>query len=278
MSTDNKELAHLWANQSRASANGSHFFFSGDTIFSYGSHFPVARHYKGAVLFTSKRYSSSTARHKSITRSACSHLTVFEVENPLNDPSGKDVKNYGDSIKLLSQAAAKARNPAQALTSLEREIAEANQFCETFGFKTRFSLPDAKTMDALKERAKTSAERERKANAARQAKQEADAKETIAKWLAGETVTIPYSIQRVYLRQEESEMVTSRGACVPIDEAHKAYRFAVVVKAKGWHKNGDQFKVGSYELSAVSESGIVAGCHRITWDEAERFAKLQGWI
>ena len=39
-------VAHLWAHKSQDFARnpGHNFYFHGDTIYSYGSHFPVARH------------------------------------------------------------------------------------------------------------------------------------------------------------------------------------------------------------------------------------------
>lgn len=286
---NNKEVAHLWANRSRPSAKGSHFYFEGDTIYSYGSHFPIARHHKGVVLFTTKRYSSTTAKHKSYVRQACSHLTVFEVAKPFLDPAGPDVKDYADQIKGVALSAGRARNPDWKLKQLEALVAEANAFCAHFKFKTRFSMPDDATMATLKERAKVSAERERKATIAKQAKFERECAETVQKWLAGESVQVPYQLGTVYLRKivrnnnyldvdMAAEMQTSKGALVPLSEAERAFRFAMIQRAKGWRKNGDQFKVGDYQLDAVNEQGVVAGCHRIGWPEIERFAKLQGWI
>lgn len=32
-----------------------------------------------------------------------------------------------------------------------------------------------------------------------------------------------------------------------------------------------------HQLDAVNEFGIVAGCHRVSWAEADRFAMAQGW-
>jgi hypothetical protein len=284
---NNKEIAHLWANQSRKQASGSHFYFQGDTIYSYGSHFPIARHYKGVVLFTNDSYSNSTARHMSITRGACSHLTSYSVDDPTKDPSGKDVAEYGKRINAMAIKAAKARNPDAYLTCLESEVREANAFCTRFGFKTRFEMPD--NLDELRERARASAEKERKAKAVKLAKFEAECAETVQKWLAGESVQVPYQLGTVYLRsiavKDESlplggsmAMETSKGARVPLSEAERAFRFAVIQRSRGWHRNGDVFKVGDYQLDAVNEQGVVAGCHRIAWNEIERFAKAQGWV
>lgn len=49
--------------------DGPSFFFRGDTIYSYGQHFPIARHVTGtrgraAVLFTTRDYSKTTSKHK----------------------------------------------------------------------------------------------------------------------------------------------------------------------------------------------------------------------
>ncbi len=275
---DNGEVAHAWAHRNSASGQGSHFYFEGDTIYSYGSHFPIARHYKGVVLFTTAGYSVTTSRHIGITRYAVNHLTVFNVADPTSNPGAKDVKNYKSEIERLGLLAARAKNPADALERLKSQVDEANRFCAHFGFKTRFSIPDDATLAVLKERAKKSAERERKAKAAREAKALVDAQEAIGKWLSGESVQIPYSIDRVYLRAIDGEMQTSKNARVPLAEAQKAFRFATLMRAKGWHRNGEQFSVGQYQLDAVNESGVIAGCHRVSWDEIERFAASQNWI
>lgn len=279
---NNKEVAHLWANKSRERATGSHFYFDGDTIYSYGSHFPIARHYKGVVLFTTESYSSTTAKHKGYVRQACSHLPIFYVSKVMENPSGATVKELAESVQSVCKAAARARNLGAHLEAVERTIKEANDFCERFGFKTRFAMPD--NWDELQAKAKVSQAKERKAKAERLAKQEAEAQETIGKWLAGESVTIPHYIGKVYLRsrhftgEDGVHMETSKGACVPMPEAQKTFRFVTLMRARGWHRNGDQFKVGDYQLDAVNEQGVVAGCHRIAWDEIERFAKVQGWI
>ena len=44
----------------------------------------------------------------------------------------------------------------------------------------------------------------------------------------------------------------------------------------GWRRNGESCLVGVYQLDAITNQGIVAGCHRIAWEEVERFAEEQG--
>lgn len=273
---DNKEVAHLWANRSKPSASGSHFFFEGDTIYSYGSHFPIARHCKGVVLFTTRGYSNSTARHKGYVSGACSHLTVFHVPQPTADPGREELKAYQSRITALEMQAGRARNPHYHLQSLEAVVDEANAFARHFGFKTTFKT--TANLDELKARARLAAERERKLAKQKAERLEREAAATVAQWLAGESVRVPWSLPKVYLRKENEELVTSKGARVPLPEAERAFRFATVQRKRGWHRNGDQFAVGNYHLDAVNEFGVIAGCHRIPWDEIERFATLQDWI
>ena len=84
-------VAHLWAHKSQDAAHcpGNKFYFSGDTIYSYGSHFPIARHVTNkrgsAVLLTTRGYSATTAGHKAVVARACQHLTVFHVDHVTRD-------------------------------------------------------------------------------------------------------------------------------------------------------------------------------------------------
>ena len=32
------------------------------------------------------------------------------------------------------------------------------------------------------------------------------------------------------------------------------------------------------QLDAINSEGVVAGCHRVSWSEIERVAKLEGWM
>jgi hypothetical protein len=80
------EIPHLWAHQTQADARNPHnnLYFIGDTIYSYGRHFPIARIVKQGkktcVLLTTRTYSSTTAGHISAVRDAIPrNMTVFNV-------------------------------------------------------------------------------------------------------------------------------------------------------------------------------------------------------
>jgi len=113
----------------------------------------------------------------------------------------------------------------------------------------------------------------------------------IEAWRAGQNINLPHDFP-VMLRAEHNagqipegadapeiirEMVTSKGARVPLADAERAFKFVMKCRAKGWHRNGETFELGGYHLDAVNAQGVVAGCHRVSWEEIERFAKSQGW-
>lgn len=66
---NNSMVAHLWANEKKESANGSNFFFEGESIYSYGYHFEagrIVRNKRGekAYLLNNEYYSTSTSAHQ----------------------------------------------------------------------------------------------------------------------------------------------------------------------------------------------------------------------
>ena len=94
------DVAHTWANPREMPdgdpdhMHGHNMYFVGDTIFSYSSHFPIARHVTGTngeagVLFTSENYSSSTSGHKNKTLRACHHLNPFIVPRVYSGNAGE---------------------------------------------------------------------------------------------------------------------------------------------------------------------------------------------
>ncbi len=125
-------VAHLWANQSQDSARDKrgNFYFYGDTIYSYGAHFPIARHVatkRGrAVLFTTRGYSVTTTGHKWTVEGACRHLTVFHVQDPTSSDRKGQFAEYRQRYVELARKYSRARsNKPWILGSLRDTVAEA---------------------------------------------------------------------------------------------------------------------------------------------------------
>ena len=91
--TDNSTIAKLWATQAQHHARNKrrNFYFTGNTIYSYGEHFPIAsiaeQFGRKYVLYNSRTYSVTTNRHQSAVSCAIHrHLAMFPcLVLPLSD-------------------------------------------------------------------------------------------------------------------------------------------------------------------------------------------------
>lgn len=95
-------------------------WFNGDTIYSYGRHFPVAQRViccEGEVYyFTSRGYSVTTSQHKSAVMSQLSRhgCTVFFTPQPNSPFIHEDtVKYHRDMIEYFKDKASRARSRKQ---------------------------------------------------------------------------------------------------------------------------------------------------------------------
>jgi hypothetical protein len=65
-----REVFRKWADRAQPEGRRGNVYFDGETCYSDGPHFPIARHVPGTngqpgILFNRDRYSVSTARHQS---------------------------------------------------------------------------------------------------------------------------------------------------------------------------------------------------------------------
>ena len=230
-------VAHLWAHKSQDFARnpGHNFYFHGDTIYSYGSHFPVARHVENkrgrAVLLTTRTYSVTTAGHISMVAGACRHLTVLHVADVNSTEPRKQFAEYRAQYMALVGKYAKARQrKPDILADLRGLVEEANRYAEFFGLRARLTLPDDLTgmiaeCQAIEKREKSRKQRE-------EAKQAREALERVQKWVDGESDYCP-SYGAIRLRVKGDELQTTRGARVPLAHAVKAFRVLKRLQRQG---------------------------------------------
>jgi len=289
------EIPHLWAHKVQSSARnaGGNLFFEGDTIYSYGRHFPIATHVtnakgKPAILVNSGQYSVTTSGHQSAVRQAIPSETItFTVPNVsetryLSNDHARNVKYFQDEIEQASIKASRARSNRDWLLKSGVEFAESlKAYCKFFGLKCpKIKLYGVNDLPSLKadlikkqiaETKKRKAEEKERELAAIKAAQDG-----IAAFRAGEDYG-NYNLYSVptMLRVKGDEVETSKGARIPIDHAVRGLRFvrAIVAKGEDWQSNGHTFRLGHYALDKVSKEGTIkAGCHVITLDEIERIA------
>lgn len=113
---NNSMVAHLWANEKQESANGSNFYFEGESIYSYGRHFEVGRIVRNkrgekAYLINDIYCSSSTSKHQCCVRNAIpTGSKVFSVGYNMSNPGNMAFVTSGlESIKDAIEKYKKAR-------------------------------------------------------------------------------------------------------------------------------------------------------------------------
>jgi hypothetical protein len=263
-------------------------YYTGDTIYSYGQHFPMAKHVKdGNVLLTTQEYSVSTSRHLSHTRQACHHMNPIKVHNVMAHTKKDHLANIHDGFLRVARSMEKSK---RARVYKDMYIRDAHSIMGDMERYAKLFLPRHKfdfTIEGCTESIAKVAERERKREARELKKRIAAEAERLEKWVKGDVVLVPFYNSPCRLRVRPSDYLsdtleydvvqTSLGATVPYLDAQRCFKFIMARRKKGWRRNGEQFPIGNFQLDAVGKDGIVAGCHRISWKEIERFSKQEGW-
>lgn len=276
---DISAIAHAWANKTQESARNStnNFYFDGDTIYSYGSHFAIAKHMIGTegvhgVLFTNRSYSNTTSKHVIVTRQACSHLLKIYCSNPTGTPK----ENFDQWIRQAEATAAKlttARKPEMylsALASIGSEVAFYSHFVGA-------PVPEVLTAvlsigSGLKYQEYTAKKEQFEAEAA--AKAAADRKKAFTKalnkWVKGQGHRLYGRGDRDYLRisMDGNHVETSQAVDIPIEYAKKLWKRVV----DGTLKEGDKV-LRDFTVISVDKKSITIGCHTFPVDYLVKFGQ-----
>lgn len=259
----NGMLAHIWAQQTQPhgrTANGA-FYFNGKSIYSYGSHFCIARfHDPKTVLLTTRSYSVTTAKHVGYVRNALNGLDLKIILVPRPDDELKiNLLQMIEEIRDLHNQAQTKRDGTKVKDALIYEASRTASHAERI--KTMLGTDGlVYTIPTLDEQVIASHEqvlRERE-QASRERKEQAY-KEKVAQWLKGKNVSLMgYSGDTLLRHINGGETVqTSRGASVPTKHAevlYKAWRNGKVIV--GTH-------IGDFTVLRSSEDEVVIGCHTL---------------
>lgn len=278
---NNTQLAHIWAQQTKASGNGSHMFFEGKSIYSYGHHYEIARFIDSqTVLFNANKSSVTTeGKHKNKVRRAIpEYVNVFVVPSVGGDHK-KNVQYYKDEISALIERARKARTDGKYyLQRADKLLTELNLYADKFklsaskiGNWASTVFPSDAERKAIFDKTEAYVKKREEKEAQREAEREAKAQENLSKWLNGENVSIS-AIRKIYLRKkDESTLQTSWGAEIPLTEALKLAHAL---------ENGEDVRgreIGDFTIRSFDGQNLVAGCHTISIDEIERFKATMNW-
>lgn len=286
MSTYNNDgVCHAWAHQTDDNPRGKNgnIYADGETIYSYGYHFPIATRLAGGLfLLTTASYSVTTSQHISaVSRAIPYGAKVFQVADvkPRNySDHAANFVDYRERYQKALETAARARaNKAWALEAAKKLADEANQYADKFKLRHKRIDSSVIDLDSLKTELAATQARKAKATKRAQAKARKEAAKTIERWKDGEPVQIPRGINKVYLRIRGDQIETSQSARFPVDHAARAWHVISACKKTGreWRANGEQVKLGYYTVNRVKPNGdLIAGCHYVEYSESTRIASL----
>lgn len=303
----NRQVAHLWANQSQeeARSHNGNYWFQGPTLYSYRT--PIAHLVAGTggsvALVTNESFSVTTnGKHIGPIWGATRHLSgsfrVPSIGVAGGRLGGRNEIDHGANVAHLMGAyrayAAKLMrrrdgHSAYERDHLERLARDVLAYCASFalarprGLDVSADWLAAAAAYAARQTPESIAKREREAakRAQRKAQQEAEANaKALARFRAGGYVgRLSTPEGGAYLRARGDLLETSLGATVPLADAIKVFRFAKLCRERGegWSRNGARLPVGGFQVDRIAANGdFHAGCHLVQWAEVEALAEALG--
>jgi len=260
------EVAHLFngQHQTEATTPNRNFYFIGKSIYSYGSHFCIAKFMDhNTLLFTERGYSNTTAKHIRITRNATSDRDKIYCPYPDRD----HVSNFNYWItdaERIGQSLLKARKPSKYISELENVKYRAERYANYFGIEIPARLKNildvtsgAEYMEHASnvlEFNKQEARRKAMADAKAHAKQLKD-------WRAFKRSHMYGRIEYDYLRVTDTYFETSQLVKIPVSIGLRLYKTIRTLKP------GDP--VLSYHVKDITDTYIQIGCHMLSFKEID---------
>lgn len=305
---NNAEVAHAFAHKER-SIESNKFFYErhqtpfGGIIYSFDYHFPIAAWIeKNLILFTTRKWPGTyTARHISLTRTACNHIPTIEVydvedfdwykKKPRRSVVIENLKAMFDEAVKLSgkqksarkysylediarlQANAKAyydlRKVKKGLTKEVKDFVSAEEFDAE-----AFVGIGAEIAQKIKDRAKReeAARRKKRKDYAVKCRKEFYEHKTYA--VAGSVGSTIREFFGDLITRKDDEVITSQGVRIPIKDAELTYK---AIERSGWEPKRYQAQLGGYNEFIVTNNGFELGCHSIKKETIVEFARQQGW-
>jgi hypothetical protein len=93
---------------------------------------------------------------------------------------------------------------------------------------------------------------------------------SVDEWLNGAGTPAQYGFKSTLVRRKGDTLETSQGASCPFNHAVLAFLKAQHCRSnnKGWQRNGEQIRVGSFQVDSISPCGnLRAGCHTIAYGD-----------
>lgn len=296
--SSSKEVCHVYASDTQPAGRGGNIFFSHGVIYSYGHHFAMAKRVApDTYLFTTRSYSSSTAKHVSHLRNALNHCTRIYCYDPTASLSD-NLRHEQRGMECQLAQAATVKYPTGRGASrmqgyyavIQSIISRVSVLCAHYNepVPAWATLPDdmaqasAQYAEAVLVQAAMDAEARAKAQALILAK----AKKHLAQWVCGHNThgrhmyAHQFNQLPVRLRVVDDEVQTSHGARITVANVRTSGIWPVIQQCKA-NKRGLEFnglhkpELGYYKADKILPNGtLIAGCHTIPFKELAKVAAI----
>ncbi len=289
-----QEVCHVWVSRSQSAGKSGYFGFKGDTLYCWGN--PVARFYGEKTVLLSRWNIVDCRMEKKIRKAIPKGYKIFEVVSIEPLYHLKNIRHTMAAIKNCYDDFWKAReNKKNCIWRNAEHANELRRYTKHFGLKMpslkgislqtkkaelHLNQYDVKCADKIWDTAHAAnAERDLVlAGSISLEKNWVDGKAEEAappvcrfREYHGIYRTVEFSQIRVRVDPEnKKELETSGGAYVPLKEARLLYKR--IEAGKPVHG----CKIGHYTATGLNGT-LRVGCHEITRQEIDRFAKLMKW-
>jgi glutamate synthase domain-containing protein 2 len=264
----NRELTHVYAQQTQEYGRSGSMFFEGAKIYSYGYHYLIAKFIDNeTILINDTGYSNTTSKHISLVTIATSHKRqFFKTKTELTEV------HY--AIKSYFQKLPKAReNKEYYLKEIFNLFKTFNKYLEYTKTKTKVSkLKEYKEIKKIVQRLETEKESILKQvaelNKRKAQRQKEKQKEQIELWRNHKIRYInklSHSLLRLSLDKKQIE--TSGGVNIETKKAKVLYK---LIKAG---KDIKGFKLDYYTVIGIQGNILKIGCHNIPLSEVQSIGK-----
>jgi hypothetical protein len=312
---NSNEVAHVWASQQQDEGRNSfgNFYFRNDTIFSYGSHFPIATMQSNDVLFTLRTYSNTTAKHIGEAYRAITHKNViYCYDVPVKYSKDTDLKksnfysvehenNFkrwkGNITSLFAEIGNKKNRKLEGkIMEVNRNIEQLEIYAKYFGIKIKdkelLSLIKIARSENFIESARKAKENENKATEIKLKKATKAHEKYIELWRKYDSEAIKNldsktkelcnyyqnnseAFTRLRFNEAQNRLETSKGIQIPMEVAKRAY-----TTLNGCFMTNCKdlsIPVMNYEITESTKQYIKAGCHTIPNEDVKYIAQLLNW-
>jgi hypothetical protein len=294
------ELGHAWYYGERSASKASAMFFEGDSIYSWGKHYEIARKLSnGYVLFNAVKHGTqSTSEHCNIV-----HFSIPDKEDiiyvkkffslnynkgELNEIHKENLQYYLNEIEALLKAIFKSnrKSPVKKQNAVQYRN-RIKKYISVFNVPAKIIPAEAKkllkrTDFEVSEADRKFLEQKQKREAAAVKKEQEDKelkmKKDIASWKRGSNGRYNLaSLSKVLLRVNGNIIETSHGAKLTVNEGKVLWKY--IQNGSPTARPGQLIKLpkSGFEVKSWDGNALHIGCHLILKSELNYICKKLGW-